>query len=336
MKKFLVIGYFGYITNQIDGQTIKTRSIYALLCKMEKYVEYFDTQSLQQHKLNILLLLKLLLTNEVIIYLPGKKNLKYLSPLVFALSKICNYKIIYPVVGGWLSQYLRGRKMLINHLSKVEIILVESKSLKKSLETNYHFKNVAWFPNFRLHSFKSLANNHKGIRLVFMARIMKEKGVNLIFEFLSKHLCTKSPVSVSFYGPIKEEYREEFENQLQNCPIAKYFGVVEPDNVYSVLSQHDILLLPTFYEGEGFPGSIIDAYISGIPVIASKWKDIPEFIEDGRSGYTFDIQHKEDFYNLINRLIDDRQLLNSMKDFSKKKSEEYSADIAWHILSKYI
>ena len=31
MKKVLVLGYFGYRSNQLDGQTIKTRNIMRLL-----------------------------------------------------------------------------------------------------------------------------------------------------------------------------------------------------------------------------------------------------------------------------------------------------------------
>ena len=30
MSKVLVLGYFGYQTNQLDGQTVKTRDVYRL------------------------------------------------------------------------------------------------------------------------------------------------------------------------------------------------------------------------------------------------------------------------------------------------------------------
>lgn len=30
-KNILIIGYFGYVTNQLDGQTIKTRNVFDLI-----------------------------------------------------------------------------------------------------------------------------------------------------------------------------------------------------------------------------------------------------------------------------------------------------------------
>lgn len=52
MKKVLVLGYFGYLTDQLDGQTVKTRDVYRLAKEQltDCDVEYFDTQSLQKSK----------------------------------------------------------------------------------------------------------------------------------------------------------------------------------------------------------------------------------------------------------------------------------------------
>ena len=46
MKRILVLGYFGYLTNQLDGQTVKTRDVYRLVKEQSKdySVDYFDTQ----------------------------------------------------------------------------------------------------------------------------------------------------------------------------------------------------------------------------------------------------------------------------------------------------
>ena len=202
-----MLGYFGYLSNQIDGQTIKTRSIYSLLYQnaQNAHIIYFDTQQFQKSKIRLLSLIRLLCKIDIVIYLPGKKNLKFISPIVFFLSKLLKYKTIYPVIGGWLSEYIENRKYLQNNLQKVEAVLVESSALQKRLEMNYNFTNVVLFPNFRIHNFKPLGiEEHAEVRLVFMARIMKEKGCDLIFDYI--HYYQNShiniPISVSFYGPI--------------------------------------------------------------------------------------------------------------------------------------
>lgn len=51
-----------------------------------------------------------------------------------------------------------------------------------------------------------------------------------------------------------------------------------------VLKNYDALLFPTYYEGEGFAGTIIDAFAAGLPVIASDWKYNSEIIKQGITG----------------------------------------------------
>ncbi len=78
-------------------------------------------------------------------------------------------------------------------------------------------------------------------------------------------------VIIDIYGPIYNEYLTEFEEECQNSSEnLNYKGVLQPDEIYQVLSEYDLMLFPTQYYTEGFPGSILDAYISGLPVIASR------------------------------------------------------------------
>ena len=55
-----MLGYFGYLTNQLDGQTVKTRDVYRLVKEQlgECKVDYFDTQEFQNNKMKILNVLK--------------------------------------------------------------------------------------------------------------------------------------------------------------------------------------------------------------------------------------------------------------------------------------
>ena len=49
--KNLVLGYFGYRINQLDGQTVKTRDLFRLLKEHEgNNTVFFDTQEFQYKK----------------------------------------------------------------------------------------------------------------------------------------------------------------------------------------------------------------------------------------------------------------------------------------------
>ncbi|WP_104384585.1 glycosyltransferase [Sphingobacterium sp. HMA12] len=340
-KKYLVLGYFGYKNNQIDGQTIKTREVYELLCekKDSKNVSYFDTQILQTSRLAIFNLLYQLVQADTIIYLPGQNNLKSFFPIVSFISEFLKKNIIYCVVGGWLVDFLKENKSIAEKLNICSAILVETDYLKTNLATQFNLNNVYLFPNFRRQSFKpdfdkALSNT---FNLVFMARIMEEKGINYIFNFADYILETdlQNSSRIHFYGQINEKDLKVFLEKVQRYPFVEYKGVVEPSNVYSTLTNYDLLLLPTYYEGEGFPGTIIDAYISGVPVLASRWKQIPEFIDVGQTGFLFDLNNQREFNDIIIELLKHKDTLVEMKKQAFIKSMNYSADSAWKILEPF-
>ena len=80
-KKVLVFGYFGYRTNQLDGQTVKTRAIYELLKKRYNGdVVFSDTQDFRHSIKSINKFLTNLAKCDYLVWLPAHNNLKYLLP----------------------------------------------------------------------------------------------------------------------------------------------------------------------------------------------------------------------------------------------------------------
>ena len=80
MSKVLVLGYFGYLTDQLDGQTVKTRDVYRLVEEQlgECKVDYFDTQEFQNNKMKIFTMFWKIMRCKTLFYLPAHNNLKVL------------------------------------------------------------------------------------------------------------------------------------------------------------------------------------------------------------------------------------------------------------------
>jgi len=342
-NKILIIGYFGYETNQLDGQTVKTRNIYELLeSKMSiirGYIDFFDTQSIKYKKYNIIVLLKKILSCNKVVYLPAQNNLTYFFPILYILSKIKRFSILYIVIGGWLCEYLENKPIHKYFLKHIDGILTETNDLKNCLIQKYHFSNVITFPNFRIHSFvPSFIENNDVFKIIFMARITLSKGIDTMFnlaDYFEKNPPKGKPIIIDFYGPIDKKDAEYFWEEIKKHPNVKYMGILEPSEIYTIASQYDLLIFPTRYQGEGFPGTIMDAYISGIPVIASNWKSIPEFIDINKTGFVFNLGQENELYSLVINLYNNAELLKQMKQNAYKKSKEYSAEKAWNILKSY-
>ena len=127
-----------------------------------------------------------------------------------------------------------------------------------------------------------------------------------------------------------------FNQNILKYSFMKYYGPLEPSEINTTLEKYDVMLLPTHFYTEGLPGSILDAYISGIPVIVTKWKHASEFVEDGVTGLI--IPFDDDGSSLdeaVLRLYNDTELLQKMKTNAQRKWHEYSADRAWELIQGY-
>ena len=338
MAKVLVLGNFGYANHDLNGQTVKTRVTRELV---EKYYDgkcdYFDTQTLVK-KRNVFRLFKKVISSDII-YLPAHGNLKYLFPVYFVLSCVFRFDIIYSVIGGWLVPYLKNKPLHRWMLRRISLILAETEKMKAELQAVYGFSNVSLLYNFRMTDFKPTLSTTKKLRLVFMARMLPKKGLDTIFNFCNYIASSDNipDISIDFYGPISIEDKTYIQNELDKYVFAEYHGELEPQKIYSTLSNYDAILLPTHFYTEGLPGTIIDGYLSGLPVIATEWLHAREFIDDGKSGLIIPFDNcQEDFNNAVMRLYNDRRLLAELKSGAIAKGEIFKEQNAWMILEKYI
>lgn len=342
-NKVLVLGYFGYRSNQLDGQTIKTRNVYEML-KLAPYCndpKFFDTESFKESKLNVFKMFWEVWNTDKLIYIPAHNNLKFFFPIIYILSRIKKVSIAYVVVGGWLADFIKNKPLHRAWLAKIDMILPQTSDLSIRLRKEYRFDNVVPFPNFRITDFRpSIGEVNNGeLKLVFMARVRKMKGVDVIFktlERMNEKYGHALKLSLDFYGPIFQEEKEYFEHMLAAYPEASYQGELSPSSIYDVLSRYDALLLPTKYYTEGFPGSILDAYLSGIPVVVSDWQYSKEFVEHEVSGLISRWDDEKDFTNQVDRLYQDRELLYDMKSGAMEHGRKYSMQTGMNILEPFI
>lgn len=342
-----MLGAFGYFSNQLDGQTIKTRNVYALLKeRYEGRVDDFDTLAVRKNPLLLFVLLWRLFRCNTLIIVPCLNNLTYIFPIVYYLSKIFRYEIIHMCIGGWQIEYFKGNerfkphRIQLNLNKRIRVILPEMKDVDWKLKMELGFRNSEYFPNFRFFKEGGVQKKREPgkFRLVFMARINKKKGYPTIFKFVEFVRQGCWDIKVDFYGPLENEDKTDFLMQVElNKDLVTYKGILQPEDIHRTLGVYDLMLLPTTYYTEGFPGSVLDAYIAGIPVIATNWKYAHEFIDDGVTGCIVPFNDcQEEFNKRILELYHDREKLEMMKTKAREKCRSYSADVAWNILSKYL
>ena len=347
MKKILIIGAFGELTNSVSGQAVKTKNVFRLITEYsEAIIMKMDTSTIKRRPWLLLSLFLNLVRADKIVIIPCLNNLSYLFPCVYIFSKITKADIIHICIGGWQVEYFIGNERFRPHplqlrLSKrIKAFLPEMVNVDNDLKKLLEFKNTEMFPNFRFMNgyAERIETSSNTLRLVFLARVDKKKGYDTIFSFAKEIEKNGYNITVDFYGPINDADKEEFLSLVESYKsCVRYKGVLQQNEVTEHLINYDVMLLPTTIYTEGFPGTILDAYIAGIPVIATEWKHSHEFIDDKKTGFIVPFQDcQEDFNDKILLFYQDRELLSEMKANAFEKRLQYSDQKAWSILKKYL
>jgi glycosyltransferase involved in cell wall biosynthesis len=335
MNNVLLLGYFGYENNQIDGQTIKTRLVGEVLSEIEKInYDFFDTQKIKNNPIKSFfnILIKVLKAKKIFI-MPGKNGLKIIFPFVYfiCLLSFFNKKDInYIVVGGWLSEFLENNLFIKYLLKKIQGIYIESNLMKQML-SKQNITNVKVLYNFRkIEIFER--SEIKDFKIVYFSRITETKGIFDLIDALEKN---DNQILLDFYGPIDEKIKNNFLERIAKYPNIEYKGLLRK-NMYQTLSQYKFMVFPTYYEGEGFPGAVIDAYIAGLPIIASNWKYNFEFVKDNKTGLLFEPRNIEELTRKINYLFINKDIIKKMKIEIDSEIQKYSFTNAKKIFNQII
>ena len=210
--------------------------------------------------------------------------------------------------------------------------------LKEQLLSYSKLSNVRVIPNFKKFESK-LSHNAKesGIfKFVFIGRISKPKGILEIIEASSILIKENSILDfqVHFYGPRAEDI--EFP---ENLPIV-YKGYLDIMNnqqaSYETLSDYSCMLFPTYWQGEGFPGVIIDAYVASLPIIATDWNMNKEVVEDGKTGMIITIKDSKALASAMLKMMENPEMVATMSQNSLNKAKAYHIDAVWPKIEKLI
>lgn len=336
MKKVGIVGHFGFGYNLLNGQTIKVK---ILLAEFRKQLGQDNTQTVDTHggikKVPAMIMntVRMFGQCENCMVLPAYKGVLIFTPLFSLLNKIYHRKTYYIVVGGWLDSYLDKYKWLEGMLKNYTAICVETTTMKNALErrgfTNIELmKNCKELPKVAL---KDLPKNYTPpYPLCTFSRVMKGKGIESLVEAVKKVNNKEGRVvfTLDIYGEVWKDYTEEFKAIQEKFPsYITYKGSVNYDQSVETLKNYFALVFPTLFYTEGIPGTIIDAYAAGLPVISSKWESYNDVIEDNITGIGYTFNSDEELLQTLEFVQNNPQRLVDMKEACLKKAEEFSPSV---------
>lgn len=214
-----------------------------------------------------------------------------------------------------------GYKLDVYYKSFVEAFVATSLRQQRDLENRYRVeKEKLWLIPHGVEDFlagpeiKYRRSDQGLLNLAYVGRLIdRGKGVLLLPKILKETVKINENIQLHIVGSGIDEQKLKKEIQKNSLDrFCIFHGNKSRQELRNILALCDILLVPSYYEGFGI--SIIEAMSSGILPLASKIRDVTDWIiKDGFSGILCKIGDTIDFANKIKYLNKNRGILEEMK-----------------------
>jgi glycosyltransferase involved in cell wall biosynthesis len=119
---------------------------------------------------------------------------------------------------------------------------------------------------------------------------------------------------------VSEEERIRFEEQLAEMELGDrvtLLGELIGESKWEAFQRADFFFFPSFYESENFPLVLIEALGSGLPVVATRWRGIPEVVDEGLNAILCESGAIDELADAITRLCTSPEMKKSMMEAAR-------------------
>ena len=263
--------------------------------------------------------------SEVAVLVIAPHSALVLASSVWAICRMACRPLVLRLSGGDLSVVCRGYGAVARWLAarawmRCSLVYVETRQSYRDFD---HLPNFRWFPGTRNVQAPARVRREEVRELIFVSRLHMDKGLAEALD-ACRHLPERCHLHV--FGPgMSDTDWSPFEAH----PRATYGGALEPKDMPRVLSEHDLLLFPSYYPGEGHPGVILEAFQCGLPVIAARWRAVPELVGHEENGLLVEPRSAGEVWSAIERLLDDPALYRRLCEGAERRGEDFRSG-KWH------
>ena len=153
------------------------------------------------------------------------------------------------------------------------------------------------------------------LRVGIVARLSPEKGVD-IFVRMAALLASDLPDAhflVAGEGP----ERGRLEDMIEKSGLGRRVTLLgRQEDMPAFYQQVNLQVLSS--RNEGLPMAVLEGMASGLPVVATRVGEIPEVVEDGRTGYIVPTEDPQELAAAVRKISTDPLRLRSMGDAARE------------------
>ena len=141
--------------------------------------------------------------------------------------------------------------------------------------------------------------NEGWVRFLFVGRVMKEKGIDELFEAMKWLIAEGKHCFLDVVGPFEEDYKDKLE-QYEKDGWLKYHGY--QSDVRPFIENCHCFVLPSYHEG--MANTNLECASSGRPVITSNIPGCKEAVIGGVSGLLCEPKNVDSLYSAMKQMVE--------------------------------
>jgi glycosyltransferase involved in cell wall biosynthesis len=219
--------------------------------------------------------------------------------IIYAICFKMISRMIIHLHGGGIRKLIFDRYRIFYHLNKfflkrIGAAVVLGKSLISIFEVMIPQDRIYVIPNFAedyllldKKKIKKKFFNINPLRILFLSNLIPGKGYEeLIDSYVTLNDELKKIIRIDFAGGFESEvHKQKFLDKIKDISELHYHGIVSDGKKKELFSNSHLFCLPTYYDYEGQPISILEAYASGCVVITTDHGGVSDIFKNGVNGF---------------------------------------------------
>jgi len=155
---------------------------------------------------------------------------------------------------------------------------------------------------------------HNLLRIGYIGQITYQKGVHLLIQAFNRLKGSARIPELKIYGDLRRfpHYAAWLERLAEGNPRVIFAGTYDNKDTPRVFAGIDVLVVPSIWY-EGAPLVIAEAFATKTPVVAAGIGGMAELLRHEVNGLVFRAGSVEDLVTHLQRLLDDVDLLNRLR-----------------------
>ncbi len=166
-------------------------------------------------------------------------------------------------------------------------------------------------------------------RLIFVGRLVKEKGVAYILQATKIIKQIYPSINLEIIGDGPEMGRlQSLAKGLNLSDCVSFRGYLPPLEVYHSLYNSSFFVFPSTSGGERLPNSVKEAMYAGVVPIVSRTNGISELVKDGHDGFIFGEISSEAISRLVLQVMREGEWEEISKNARKTIAENFDVNVS--------